>query len=70
MEIDVKHAIAMQHAIASAREEAQVIRGLLDGQLSLSDVDVEIVGVTATTVVYRRGDKTFHLVVHDMTEHP
>ena len=65
--------------IESARQEAQVIGrmlGLFQDDVDIEVVDhfrdntdcVEVVDVSSTTVVYRRDGKTFHLVVHDMTE--
>lgn len=59
-------------AIASARAEAGVIGkllGLVRGRASgHGDVDIESVEIVSTTIVYRRNGKTFHLVVHDMTD--
>lgn len=58
--------------IDNTRQEAKIIGrllGLVRGRASgHGDVDIADVEVSSTTVVYRRGDKTFHLVVHDMTE--
>jgi hypothetical protein len=78
-----KHAIKSppqpQH-VTSALQETQVIGrllGLFQDDVDIEVVDhfrdstdcVEVVAVASTTVVYKRGGKTFHLVVHDMTEH-
>ena len=61
-----------EERVSSARAEAKVIGrllGLVRGSASgHGDVDIENVEIVSTTLVYRRNGKTFHLVVHDMTE--
>lgn len=64
--------MSIDDKIKSAHAEAEVIAkllGLVRGRASgHGDVDIKVERVTASTVVYRRGDKVFHIVVHDMTE--
>ena len=57
-----------RRSIASARDEAKRVAGLLREDLLRDRVDPGEVTIVSTTVVYKRGDKVFHLVVHDMTD--
>jgi hypothetical protein len=61
-----------EERVVSARAEAVVIGkllGLVRGRASgHGDIGIDNVEIVSTTLVYQRNGKTFHLVVHDMTD--
>jgi hypothetical protein len=58
--------------VENAKSEAKLVArllGLVRGRASgHGDIDIEEAEAVGTTVVYERDGKTFHLVVHDMTD--
>lgn len=52
-----------RQAVFNARSEAPAVAEALNARY-----DFERVSVEGTTVVYHRNGRTFHLVVHDVTD--
>lgn len=55
-------AVRLRERVASAQAEAQFVADAIDAAPFAT-----VSEIVATTVVYKRDGKTFHLVVHDMT---